>query len=88
MAHGQNAIFIYIYDLYVILIIIHVVVGYGWRYGRLSSQTFHCSVRNTAAQNDRFYKAANVGNCTDVVDTRYGGYASLSHRTVWLVSFR
>ena len=31
----------------------------------------------TDGRNDRFLKAADVGDCTDVVDTIYGGYQSM-----------
>ena len=62
------------------LVKVHIVLGTtGRRYVRLSSPTFHRCVRNTpsdwtAAQNGRFFNAANVSDRADVVDTGYGGY--------------
>ena len=58
---------------------------YDRRYGSLSLPTFHRCVINiytlsdwTAAQNDRFFEAADVEDGTDVVDTRRGGYQSMA----------
>ena len=48
-------------------------------YASLSSPTSHCCVRNTpsdwtAARSCRFFKAANVGDGLDAVETKYQGY--------------